>query len=245
MSSGAFDRAVERLARQALAGFGVDVQRLREDAGITRNRLARSAGIDASFLGEIEAGTANPSVRTCTRLALGLGADLPLRLYPTTGPTIRDRHQSAIAEVTLGMLHPRWTRYAEIAVRRPNRGWIDMGMHDARADVFVAAEIQSELQRLEQLLRWAEAKAVALPSWEGWERLATAPTISRLLIVRETRANRTIAEEHRRLLRVAYPADGRDALAALVGTDAWPGAALLWAARARSGTGPYRIVARP
>ena len=245
MTTRAFERAVEHLSRHALSGFGADVVRLREDAGISRAELARATGVDASFLGEIEAGTANPSTSTCARLALGLGADLPLRLYPTTGPTIRDRHQAAIAEITLGALHGRWSPYSEIAVRRPSRGWIDLGLHDSASRVFVATEIQSELRRLEQLLRWAEAKAAALPSWEGWLRLVPEPAISRLLIVRETRANRTISVEHRRLLRTAYPADGRDALDALRGTGAWPGAAILWAARPRSGDPSYRLVARP
>jgi transcriptional regulator with XRE-family HTH domain len=240
-----FDRALDRLTRQALTTFGADVRRLREDAGITRAVLSGAAGVDASFLGDIESGRANPSVPVCMRLAMALGADLPLRLYPTTGPTIRDRHQSAIAEALLGALDARWQSYVEIAVRHPARGWIDLGMHDSHAGIFVATEIQSELRRLEQLLRWADAKASALPSWEGWGRLEGGPSISRLLVVRETRTNRTIAEEHRRLLRLAYPADGRDALAALVGRGAWPGPAMLWASRARSGERPFRLVARP
>jgi transcriptional regulator with XRE-family HTH domain len=193
---------------------------------MTRAALARAAGIDARFVGEIEAGTANPSLGTCHRLAICLGADLPLRLYPTTGPAIRDRHQSAIAEVMLAVLHPHWKAYAEIAVRRPSRGWIDLGLHDRSASLF-------------------EAKAVALPSWDRWSQLGAEPAISRLLIIRETRVTRSIAEEHRRLIRTAYPADARDALEALTGTGAWPGPAILWAARDRGGGGPYRLVARP
>jgi transcriptional regulator with XRE-family HTH domain len=238
------DRTVERRTRQSLAGFGADVVRLRSDAGISRAALARASGVDLSFLGEIEAGTASPSIQTCTRLAVGLGADLPLRLYPSTGPTIRDRHQAAIAQITIKDLHPRWQTFAEIAVRRPSRGWIDLGLHDGRAGVFVACEIQSELRRLEQLFRWADAKATALPSWDGWAGLGHAPEISRLLIVRETRTTRATAEEFRHLLRTAYPADGRDALEALRATDAWPGPALVWAARHRSAGGRYRLVDR-
>jgi transcriptional regulator with XRE-family HTH domain len=245
MPARAFDTAAERVTRHALSSFGADMRRLREDAGITRAELARASGIDPSFLGEIEAGTANPSISTCSRLALGLGADLPLRLYPTTGPIIRDRHQASIAESTLGFVHQRWHPYSELAVRRPSRGWIDLGLHDARANVFIATEIQSEMRRLEQLLRWAEAKASALPSWENWARLEPEPTISRLLIVRETRANRATAEEHRRLLRTSYPADARDALEALHSTSAWPGPAILWAAHGRNRDALYRLVARP
>lgn len=237
-------RAVERLAREALTNFGADVHRLRLDAGISRRALARASGIDLSFVRQIEVGKANPSLQTCTRLAIALGADLPLRLYPNTGPTIRDRHQAAIAEVLLREAHRRWQAFAEIAVQRPSRGWIDLGLHDARAGVFVATEIQSELRRLEQLIRWAEAKAAALPSWEGWVHLGPEPAISRLLIVRETRANRATAAEFRHLLRTAYPANGRDAIDALRETDAWPGSAIIWAARDRTGSGPYRLVDR-
>ena len=103
-----FDRAVERQVRQALLNLGADVLRLRSDAGISRAALARASGIDVSFLREIETGAASPLVQTCMRLALALGADFPLRLYPATGPTVRDRHQAAIAEVTLKEAGPRW-----------------------------------------------------------------------------------------------------------------------------------------
>jgi transcriptional regulator with XRE-family HTH domain len=238
-----FERAVKGRTRAILATFGTDVQRLREDSALSRAALARAAGLDASYLAEVEGGVANPSLETCARLSLGLGADFPLRLYPTTGPAVRDRHQSAIAEVTLASAASLWARFPEIAVRHPARGWIDIGLHDPRGGVFVATEIQSELRRIEQLIRWSEEKASALPSWNGWAHLGDEPEISRLLIVRETRTNRATAEAFRRLLRAAYPADGRDALAALTGHQTWPGAAIIWAARDRAGGG-YRLTVR-
>ena len=218
---------------------------MRLDTGMSVSALARAAGLDSRFVGEIESGVANPSIETCTRLAMVLGADLPLRLYPNTGPLIRDHVQAAVAEVILGAAHPRWARFTEIAVRRPSRGWIDLGLFDPHAATFVASEIHSELRRLEQLIRWGEEKAAGLPSWDGWARLAGTPAISRLLIVRETRTNRAIADEHRRLLRTAFPGDGRDALESLTGVAAWPGAAILWAARDRVRPGTWRLVARP
>ena len=245
MTNLARERAARRAAGHARASAGADVFRQREDARLTVAELARASGVDASLIRRIEARAQGASLDTYGKLAVVLGADVSLRLYPPPGATIRDRHQSAIAEALLGIVHPRWARFTEIAVRRPSRGWIDLGLHDARAAVFVAIEIESGLRRLEQQIRWAEAKAEALSSWEGWARLEPEPAISQLLIVRETRTARGIADEHRRLVRAAYPADPRDALDALHGSGPWPGRAILWAAGGGSSEAPYRLVARP
>jgi transcriptional regulator with XRE-family HTH domain len=244
MTSPTFERTVRRLVERSNRAFGEDVARLREDAGITRLQLATAAGLSDSYLAKVEAGTTQPSSETGIRLGLALGADFSRRLYPTTGPTIRDRHQAPIAEGLLTVIHPRWRRFLEVGVRRPSRGWIDVGLHSPADHVFIAGEIQSELHRLEQLVRWSDAKAESVPSWDGFAQLGEAPVISKLLLARETRSNRTIAREFRRVLRTAYPADPVDALASLCGTEPWPGAAMLWAVRDPDAPAGYRIVAR-
>lgn len=233
------DRATERRYRE----LGEEIDRLRRDAGLTIADLSRTAGVDAGFLSRIVAGSGRPSLGTMGRISATLGADLSVRMYPNTGPAIRDRHQAAISEAILGIRHPRWAAFVEIAVRRPARGWIDLGLHDARAASMVTVEIESHLRRLEQHIRWLQAKADALPSWEGWAQLGAEPIVSRLLVVRDTRANRSIAADHRLLLRTAFPADPEAALAAVQGTGPWPGPALLWAVRTPDGPG-YRLVAR-
>jgi hypothetical protein len=124
-----------------------------------------------------------------------LGADFSGRLYPSTGPAIHDRRQAPILECLLRECHPRRRPFTEIAVRHPSRGWIDAGFHEARERVMVATEIQRALHRLEQLIRWSATKAESLPSWDGWTHLGDAPGISRLLVVRRTRATRQIAAE--------------------------------------------------
>ena len=93
--------------------------------------------------------------------------------------------------------------------------------------MLLASELQSELRRLEQQVRWHAAKAQALPSWEGFAPMGDS-RISQLLVVRRTRATRAVASEFSRQLRAAYPAHPDDALAALTGTEPWPGAALVW-----------------
>jgi transcriptional regulator with XRE-family HTH domain len=234
-------RASDRIHRQ----LGEDVARLRTDAGVTEAALADGASVDRGFLCRIEHGTEHPSIETYARLAAALGADLHVRLYPNTGPAIRDRHQAGILEALLGTLHPRWRAYPEIAVRRPSRGWIDVGLHDPPAGTFVAVEIQSELRRLEELIRWSAEKAASLPSWEGWGHLGQAPDVSQLLIVRWTRATRAVATTFRRQLADSYPGHAGDALEALTGTASWPGRAIVWARGRGTAAEPWRLVPDP
>jgi transcriptional regulator with XRE-family HTH domain len=232
--------AAERVRRTA----GADIERLRLDAGLPRTRLADAAGLDDSFLRRVEQGSVSPSVETYASLAAVLGADLAVRLFPNTGPAIRDRQQAGILEALLAVKHARWHAYPEVAVRKPSRGWIDVALHDPRQRTIVATEIQSELRRLEQLVRWSEEKAVSLPSWDGWTRLGEPPTITQLLIIRQTRTTRRIADELRRQLLAAYPADPRDAFEALTtATAAWPGASILWATGRGTAAEPWRIMA--
>ena len=185
--------------------------------------------MNASYVARILNGEERPTLETYAKLAAVLGTDLSARLYPNTGPTIRDRHQARILEGLLVRLHPRWHPYPEVAVRQPARGWIDAVLHEPRESLVVAVEIQSELRRLEQLIRWSDEKANALPSWHGWVSLAeTPPTVTRTLLVRRTRATRDVAREFSRQLLAAYPAHPDDAIAALTGARPWPGPALVW-----------------
>jgi transcriptional regulator with XRE-family HTH domain len=220
---------VGRASEQVRRRLAEDLLRLCDDTGVTQRALARASGVSQAYIARILACRAAPSVETYVRLALPLGADLSARLYPNTGPTIRDRHQARILEGLLAALSPRWHAFAEVAVRHPGRGWIDAALHAAREQVVVATEIQSELRRLEQLIRWSAEKAASLPSWEGWPHLDGDPTVSRLLVVRRTRSNVETARAFERQLLVAYPAHPDDALAALTGDRPWPGPAMLWA----------------
>ncbi|HEX5828267.1 MAG TPA: helix-turn-helix transcriptional regulator [Candidatus Limnocylindrales bacterium] len=203
------------------------------------SELARASGLDDGYLSRVLRGTASPSVDRWARIAVPLGLDLPMRLYQNTGPRVRDRFAAPMLEAILRDAHPRWARDIEVGVHQPARGWIDLGLHDPVAPVFVAGELQSELRRLEQLVRWQEEKAESVPSWEGWTHLGSPP-VSRLLVVRRTRATREVAAAFARQLRTAYPAHPDDALAALAGTGPVAGrGACLDGSRAREG--PRRV----
>jgi transcriptional regulator with XRE-family HTH domain len=220
--------AAARAAAKARGKLAEDIERLCTDAGITLAVLAREAGVPYPHLWRIMAGKAKPSIETYAKLAIPLGADLAARLYPNTGPQIGDRHQAAILEALLRELHPRWRPHTEVLVRRPERGAIDCVLVEQREGLIVATEIESDIRRIEQQVRWARMKADSLPSWDRWPGDGT-PNVSQLLIVRRTRTTQRTALEFARQLVVAYPAHPEDALASIRGTAPWPGATLVWA----------------
>jgi hypothetical protein len=151
-----------------------------------------------------------------------------MRLYPGTGPRLRDHIQAAIAEALLQVVDAHWKRFPEVPVYRPVRGVIDLVLHDDGQALMVAAEIHSQLRRLEQIVRWSHQKRDALPSADLW-RFASEPATSGLLVVRNTHANRVIVADHAELLRTSFPGGTRDAMAALTGGAKWPGSAVVWA----------------
>lgn len=233
--------------------IGNDLRALREDAGVTLTAAARAAGIDRAHLYRIELGERGASLEVLVAISTALGARLSLKAYPDAGTRIRDRHQAAMLDALLDVLDPRWKRLLEVAVRSPARGYIDAVLADLSSDVrlVIAAEVQSDLRRLEQQLRWAADKAESLPSASAWAFLAPPdaahPVISRLLVLRSTAVTRSVASQFPRVLETAYPARTSDIHHALTSEHLWPGAGILWArvegGRATILHGPPRGVA--
>ena len=209
--------------------LGNDLRRHRTDAGLSLGAVAGAADISRSHLCELETGKADASLPTLTALAGVLGADLSIRLYPNTGPRIRDHIQARIVEELLRVAHPRWHTYTEVPVYRPARGRVDIVYHDPTAVLMVASEVQSQINRVEQQLGWANLKVESLPSADLW-RLADADQIvSRLLVLRSTRATRELVSRFEHTFRSAYPASAASVHAAIVSQAPWPGPGVLWA----------------
>ena len=191
--------------------------------------LAETAEVDPGYLGQVERGLREPSISALAAIGEALGADLSVRLYPNTGPRVRDHVQARIVEELLRIAHPRWRRLTEVPVYRPARGRIDAVLHDPVDAVLVATEVHSQIRRLEQQLGWAGLKAESLPSAEFWSRLDREPTIGRLLVLRSTRTSREIVNRFAETLRVSYPAPAHAMHAAVIADTPWPGAGILWA----------------
>ena len=175
------------------------------------------------------AGSREPSISVLTALSAALGGDLSVRFYPTTGPRIHDRIQARIVEELLRIASAEWDATLEVAVNRPARGFIDVVFDSQALATIVTTEVQSRIDRLEQRLRWAQEKAASLPSADLWPFLAGERSISRLLVLRSTSANRELARRFEATLRTAYPARAADIHASLTKGTPWPGAGILWA----------------
>lgn len=210
--------------------IGSEIRRMRLDAGLSQRELARMADIDHTSLSLVERGLREPSLSVLVAIATALGGSVNVRLYPGTGPRLRDPIQARITEALMRILDPRWTRLVEVPVYRPARGVIDLVAHDQAAALVVATEVQSELRRLEQQFRWSNEKAESLPSADFWRFTEPRPRIERLLVLRSTRANRDVANRFANTIAAAYPADPTDAYRALTTPEApWPGSAIVWA----------------
>lgn len=55
---------------------GVNVRRLRQERGLTQERVAFDAQIDLTYLGGIERGKRNPSLLVMVRIASALGVEI-------------------------------------------------------------------------------------------------------------------------------------------------------------------------
>jgi transcriptional regulator with XRE-family HTH domain len=222
------ERVGARYARETRRSVATDVERARLDAGLSVRRLARWAGVSHSTLLAIERGNHDATTEVLSRLATVLGMSLSIRLFPGTGPLVRDQHQAAMLGALIDMLHPRWQPAAEVAVYRPVRGVIDLVL-DARGEPLVATEAESDLRRIEQQLRWSRAKADALGAARaGREDGHVVVRVGSLLLLRATARTKAVVAQYASLVEVAYPARIADAYASLAGERPWPGDALIW-----------------
>jgi transcriptional regulator with XRE-family HTH domain len=222
--------ATGRRTRAIVIGILADLERLRIDAGISRRRLARAADVDPGYLTQLVAGERQPSIAVLVALSKALGADLTVRAFPTTGPHIRDRAQAPIVEELVRIADASWRRTVEVPVFRPARGFIDLAFDRARPLEVIATEVQTRLDRLEQLIRWSQDKARSLPSSDLWTSLPGEPMVARLLVLRSTVATREIARRFEGTLTAAYPVRSADLYAALTEPSRpWPGDGILWA----------------
>jgi transcriptional regulator with XRE-family HTH domain len=218
----------DRRAAEQARRVGSELRQLREDCGLGQGVVARAAGISAAHLCRIEAGQTDASRRALARIAAVLGPDVSERIFPNTGPRIRDRLQAPILESLL-----------TISIQG---GAVTSRSGSPAACGALSISSSSMLQTWSWPGRSSRASAAWSSSFGGatrrQERSANrrpvsgageSAVVSRLLVLRSTASSREIVRAHSEVLRTESPARACDAYTSLTGAASWPGPALIWA----------------
>jgi transcriptional regulator with XRE-family HTH domain len=213
------------------AAIGKEIDRARKEANLSMRAIATGSGIDVAHLSRVVAGKASLSQDALVAVAAALGFHASLKLFPTTGPRIRDHLQTLMIEAILAILDPRWVPRLEVPVWRPIRGVIDLILQDRLTGDLVAGEGHSLLLTVEAQLRHAHEKADSLPSATGypWRDRLDEPRTSRLLVLRSCPQLHDLVRMLPATFAAAYPSDTRQAVTALKdATTPFPDAAIIW-----------------
>ena len=202
------------LARRVLAAIGEEFRDGRVAAGLTQRRLGEIVGISPAEISRIERGQSpHVAYETLAMIAAALGMDLPLRAFPS-GEPVRDAAQLAL----LGRLwarmpaHTRHRNEVPIGIERDQRAW-DAVVHGSGWAVPVEAE--TRLRDVQALLRRLALK----------QRDAGVDRV--LLLVADTRHNRSVLRLAAVEFASAFPERGRDALRALEAGEQPAGSAVV------------------
>ncbi len=187
---------------------GRELRDARESAGLSLRDVGRAVGISHSQASRIERGLVrDPSLDALTRLAAGVGCELSLRLYPVGDP-LRDTAHSRLLERFRIELHPSLTIRHEVPIGRDG----DLRAWDAVVSGTgwrIAVEAETRLVDAQALLRRLALKR------------RDAAMAHAILLVADTRANRTALAAMRTVLIAEFPVAGRATLRALRAGE-WP-----------------------
>jgi transcriptional regulator with XRE-family HTH domain len=209
---GSRERAIDigaARAREILARLPAEARSARLDAGLSQTEIADALEISRSQYSRIERGLSpDLTISMATRLFAVLGYELAVRPYPAGDP-IRDAAHVALLERLRVRCHRSLVWRTEVPLPLPG----DLRAWDATisAEAFRAAvEAETRLRDLQALDR-----RLALKERDGGlDRL--------ILLVLDTRGNRSVVRAHAEALAIRFPVPGVRALE-LLGAGLDPG----------------------
>lgn len=203
------DRAHE-LADRLLATAGSEIRMSRRAAGLSLRAAGGAVGLDHATLSRLERhGLEHVTVRQLALACAAVGLDLSIRAFPA-GDAVRDAGHLRL----LARFRARLPAGLELATevplpipgdRRALDGWLRL------LDGTMGVEAETRLADLQA----AERKALQKQRDAHLDRM--------VLLVADSRGNRSVLEQHREDLRGSFPLDTRAILAA-VGAGRLPSA---------------------
>ncbi len=198
---GSQERAVDRgsrLGRAILSSLGAEVRNARMGRGLSQAQVGDACGLSQSTIRRVEVARApGLSLLDLSRVLSAVGLDLSARAYPGGSP-IRDAGHADLLGRLRAVLPPRTRWRYEV----PFPGIGDPRAWDACIQLEglrVAIEAETRPRDVQDLLR-----RLALKRRDGEvDRL--------LLLLADTRHNRTLLREAGELLKAAFPIGSRSA----------------------------------
>ncbi|TAK01667.1 MAG: XRE family transcriptional regulator [Chloroflexota bacterium] len=198
---------------------------VRLDLDITQNELARAAGISRAYLGDVEAGRANPTLDVVDRLAASLGVELG---FDARRPIVIDPPQRDLAHARCSAyVHRRLQalgfdcrREVEIVDGR-SHGWIDLLAFERRAGLLLVIEVKTsilDIGAVERQLGWYERHGPRIARQESWPVRA----IRGWLLCLATGDVDDSIGMNREALQVAFPLRAGDLRAQIAGKGVIP-----------------------
>jgi transcriptional regulator with XRE-family HTH domain len=216
-------------ARAALAdarrfGDAFHEQRLR--LGVTKEAVARTAGVSRPLIWRIEHG--DPGVALVARAvcAQAIGGTAKLSFFADATPLIYDAAHARIVERIVGAAGPGWTVRLEMPVPGPGSRSVDVRLDGQ--DAVVLIEVETHVRRWEEILRELAGKRMAFI--EAGESRA----VHVVLAVPPTRHHRDLVQAMAASVAASLPVPSRAARQALTNGGKWPGDGLLWIAAGSS-----------
>ena len=174
----------------------------RTNAGLPQDEVGPAAGMSRSQYGRIELGLSpDVSLAAISRIAAVLGLQASLRFFPATDP-IRDTAHAALLERLRTRCHPslRWRTEVPLPAHGDLRAW------DAIIDGFTPRQIRGGVE--------AETRPVDVQALE--RKLALKERDGAvdwmILLLADTRHNRSFLRGPGETLKTRFPLDGRRAL---------------------------------
>lgn len=173
-----------RRADRHMLDVGSEFRERRIQLGSSQAHVAGAARISRIRYGRIERGRLPATILELDRIAAALGLELSVRVYPG-GSAVRDAGQASRLSRFLALARPPLRYRVEVALPRRGdrpepRAWDAMLYgHDART----AIEFEGQLRDVQSVRRRHELKR------------RDDPTESFLMLVADTRANRTVLAE--------------------------------------------------
>lgn len=185
--------------------MGRSVRLARGIAGMSRAESAARAGISRSTWERIENGSPSVTLATLVAATDAVGLDLVCQTYPGRGPALRDTGQLAIAQLLADLASPTWRMSLE--ERAGDHGEaVDQVFWGPRE--IVAVEIERMMLDYQGQYRRASVK-------RNWLAAHHARPVRLVLVIEDTRRNRTAMAPYAALIGSALPLGSRAILQAI------------------------------